>query len=117
MCGRGYALPEDSGFRGGYAPTVLIIAHHSHRNATIGSTFVARRAGIQQASSATSASSKATPTNVNGSVGLTPNNKLVIKRVKANDAARPRAMPSSVSLIPGPMTDLKTSVGLAPSAI
>jgi hypothetical protein len=41
-------------------------AAHSHRSATSGSTFVARRAGIQQANSATSASNHDTSVNVTG---------------------------------------------------
>jgi len=45
---------------------------HSHFNAIIGSTFVARRAGIQQATIATQASSAAMAMKVSGSVGLTP---------------------------------------------
>ena len=47
-------------------------AAHSQRSATSGSTFVARRAGIQQASSATKVSSSVITMNVSGSVGLTP---------------------------------------------
>lgn len=47
-------------------------ALHSARSATIGSTFVARDAGIQQATSATTASSMAIEANVSGSVGVTP---------------------------------------------
>jgi Tol biopolymer transport system component len=48
---------------------------HSYRRAIIGSTFVARRAGIQQAASATSVSNNATAMNVSGSVALTPNRR------------------------------------------
>jgi hypothetical protein len=47
-------------------------ANHSHRKATSGSTFVARRAGIQQASSATRSNSSAIAANVSGSVALVP---------------------------------------------
>lgn len=45
---------------------------YSWRSAIIGSTFVARRAGIQQASNATTSSSVAMTVSVSGSVGLTP---------------------------------------------
>src|SRR5262245_51119196 len=76
---------------------LLIHPLHSQRNAIIGSTFVARRAGIQQAASATTSSSKAIPTNVSGSVALTPNNKASIKRVKASDTVRPSDTPQSAS--------------------
>jgi hypothetical protein len=52
------------------------IFSHSCRNATIGSTFMARRAGKQQAATPTAISNNDTVTKVNGSVGVTPNNKL-----------------------------------------
>jgi hypothetical protein len=45
--------------------------NHSVRNATSGSTCVARRAGIQHASSATTISNELTMANVAGSVALT----------------------------------------------
>jgi hypothetical protein len=46
--------------------------NHSDRSAIIGSTFVARRAGIQQARSATTMSNNAITATVSGSVTLTP---------------------------------------------
>lgn len=46
--------------------------NYSQRNATIGSTFVARRAGNQQGSSATRLNSKMSVMKVSGSAGLTP---------------------------------------------
>jgi len=57
-------------------------AVYSHRSAIIGSTFVARRAGIQHASNATITSSSGAAANVNGSVAFTPKSKLFINRVK-----------------------------------
>jgi len=45
---------------------------HSLRRAISGSTFVARRAGTQQASSATITNSADTAANVSGSVAFTP---------------------------------------------
>src|SRR5271154_1293939 len=50
----------------------LWLLPHASRRAHIGSTLIARRAGRQLASSATPISKMATPTNVKGSVGLTP---------------------------------------------
>jgi hypothetical protein len=50
---------------------------HSYLNATNGSTFVARRAGIKHAIRATVARSTPIATNVKGSLGSTPNNMLV----------------------------------------
>ena len=60
-------------------------SNYSHRRAIIGSTFVARRAGIQQASNATAMSSSAIAENVAGSVALTPKSRFFIVRVNAND--------------------------------
>src|SRR5215475_3619351 len=87
----------------------LISRAHSCRNATIGFTLVARRAGIQHASNATNASSSAIVENVNGSLALTPNNKDFINRVSANDPASPMARPINTSFIPCPITSRKTS--------
>jgi uncharacterized membrane protein len=47
-------------------------SNQSQRKATIGSTFVARRAGIQQASNTTNANSNVTLAKVTISVALTP---------------------------------------------
>lgn len=56
---------------------------------TIGSTFIARRAGMEQAASATSVSSSATPVNVSGSVALTPKSSERIHRVQFPVRLRP----------------------------
>src|SRR5262245_6836818 len=61
-------------------------AAHSHRSATSGSTFVARRAGTKQASRATNANSNAITVNVSGSVGLTLYSSVFINRVNAKEA-------------------------------
>src|SRR6476620_6031085 len=50
----------------------LVNPVYSLLNATIGSTRVARRAGIRQASNATTNNTIDTPANVSGSVGDTP---------------------------------------------
>src|SRR5262249_16486152 len=89
---------------------------HSTRRAVIGSTLVARRAGTQHASNATKISSSAIPTNVSGSVALTPCNILFSKRVTVTAAAAPTVTPSSVSPTPCPMTRRKTSRLCPPSA-
>ena len=47
---------------------------HSYRSATMGSTLVARRAGINPASSATAASTRTAMTIESGSVAFSPNN-------------------------------------------
>jgi hypothetical protein len=61
--------------------------NHSHLNAIIGFTFVARRAGIQQANSDTPVSNNEIRMNVAGSVALTPKSKVFINRVSATAGA------------------------------
>ena len=73
---------------------------HSYRSAVSGSTFVARHAGTQQANSATTESKTAITTNVSGSVALTPNRRLFIVRVNANEAINPNTDPTTASVIP-----------------
>jgi polyhydroxybutyrate depolymerase len=90
---------------------------HSHRRAVIGSTFIARRAGIQQASSATNVSNSVVRVIVNGSTADMPNNIFDINRVKKNEAAKPSATPSATNFIPWPTISFKTVPVCAPSAI
>src|SRR4030088_1570534 len=71
---------------------------HSYLNATNGSTFVARRAGMKQANNATTIKPMETVANVARSVGLTVNNKVVINRVSANAPANPTATPISAGV-------------------
>src|SRR5215813_10409377 len=59
----------------------LLFLIHSHLSATIGSTFAARRAGIQQATSATTTNKTVTVVNVGRSVGLTLKSNALIRRV------------------------------------
>src|SRR6266508_5441932 len=92
-------------------------AAHSQRNATSGSTFVARRAGTKQASKATAMSSSAIAANVAGSVALTLKSRFFIVRVNANDETRPSAKPINVSFMPCLTTSFNTSRCDAPSAI
>ena len=66
---------------------------YSCRNATIGLTLLARRAGIQHASKATSISDKAITAKVSGSVELTPKSKLFITRVAASAITSPITTP------------------------
>src|SRR5215831_6421006 len=63
---------------------------YSCRSATIGSTFVARRAGTKQAAIVTLTSSNAITASVSGSVALTPNNQLFRTRVTATAPTRDR---------------------------
>src|SRR5271169_130071 len=74
------------------------IVNYSYLNATIGSTFVARRAGRYVAPIDTRASTAETVTKVTGSVAPTPNNKLDKKRENAMAAASPIPTPASVRI-------------------
>src|SRR5579875_2493514 len=56
------------------------IMNHSERSATIGSTLVARRAGIEVARKATAINTKATAAKVPRSVGWTPKSIFCKKR-------------------------------------
>src|SRR5580704_15914822 len=62
---------------------------YSSRRATIGSTLVARHAGIAVAANATAANNAGTPTKVARSMVLTPNNRLAITRVRSAAPATP----------------------------
>lgn len=87
---------------------------YSCRSAIIGSTLVARRAGMRQATSATVASSSVKPANVTGSCAVTSKSKLAIKRVSANDATSPRATPQSASVIDDSPIDFCNPAGYNP---
>src|SRR6185436_14630657 len=78
----------------------LLHRAHSYLSATNGSTFIARRAGIEHANKAATASSNGTNKKVRGSTAFTSKSNEVISLVKANDAARPMEIPSSVNPIP-----------------
>ena len=73
---------------------------YSSRSATIGSTLLARHAGMTVAANATSASNAGTVRKVAKSLALTLNNRLAITRVRAAAHARPAKMPISASCIP-----------------
>src|ERR1051326_5831700 len=78
-----------------YAPLV-----YSLRKATMGLTRVARRIGIEHARRATSARTDATPANVRGSVGLTPNSNVAMSLVSARAAATPATRPININFVP-----------------
>src|SRR6266404_7071711 len=82
---------------------------YSYRSATIGSTFIARRAGTKLAARATPVSTTAIRANVMGSVALTSKSRLDIRRVRNNDATRPIVTPASASNMPSPTTSFNTS--------
>lgn len=70
------------------------------RRTTIGSTLVARRAGITVAESATAARIYTTALNVTASIPLTANSRLAIKRVSTIAPIKPPTMPIAASSIP-----------------
>lgn len=90
---------------------------YSYRRATTGSTRVARRAGIQQAASATPINASVTATNVAGSEAFTPKSKLVIRRVSAKAAATPNTTPKKARRRPSLRTMRSTRPRSAPSAM
>ena len=61
-------------------------AGHSDRNATIGSIREALRAGIYPAAIATSVRTTSIPTNVPGSLAVTPNSRLLVDSASSQDA-------------------------------
>ena len=75
---------------------------HSRRNATIGSTFVARRAGTYDANVATRPKSSDTATNVLGSSGVMPKSMPWRYREPAAAPTSPSATPVAVSNQPLP---------------
>src|SRR5271163_1585290 len=79
---------------------------HSCRSATIGSTFVARRAGTYPARAPTRSNNAATASRVTGSCGEIPNSKLAIKRAANQANAVPRKIPASINLKVSPRTIL-----------
>ncbi len=67
-----FVLPPAEEFHGSRSRSVVCFGCYSLRKAISGSTFVARRAGIQHASAATANSNSAMEMNVETSVALTP---------------------------------------------
>src|SRR5215471_7350835 len=98
-------------------PECLHISSYSQWRTTIGSTFIARLAGIQHASSMENVSNKAITMNVSGSVALKPKSRSFINLVKTNAPTRPITTPISANDIPCSMINLSTSAARAPSAI
>src|ERR1019366_6131183 len=90
---------------------------HSNRNATVGSTHVARRAGNQQAATPAPSTTKATAAKVSGPRALTPQSSLASTLLAARLAAKPTAKPIPSSHSPMRSTMPITSPRLAPSAI
>ena len=91
--------------------------YYSWRNATSGSTFVARRAGMKQETNATASSSKVIATRVGGSVACTPKSKSDIRRVSAKEVPKPIIAPATAKAIPRLKTILITFPVCAPKAM
>src|SRR6476646_2637351 len=81
-------------------PQTKVCATHSYLSATKGSTRVARRAGREQAISAIAVNITGGNKKAIGSVGLTPNRRLFIKRVSAHEAPSPNATAKRAKLSP-----------------
>src|SRR5207244_12794300 len=89
--------------------------HHSYRKASIGSTRVARRAGIYLAASATAASNIGAAANVSGSSGAVPKSSFAINRTSKTDPASPKHVPAPINAAARPSTSRSTSVWVAPT--
>jgi hypothetical protein len=87
--GKGVRSRRWSGLRRG-SMGILLSAEDSYRNASSGSTFAARRTGIQHASSPTPTNNAPTTINVAGSLGCTSNRKDLSTRDKTMASATPR---------------------------
>jgi hypothetical protein len=94
----------------------VIFSHHSVRIATMGSTRVARRAGNQQAISATTASANRAKLNERASNPPTPYSTLRNPRPAPIAPRIPIIKPARTSNIPCDRTRRKTSARYAPSA-
>jgi hypothetical protein len=66
----------------------------------MGSTRIARRAGMYEANMATKHRIAATEPNVTGSAAFTPKSKLEMSRVSAKESARPSTTPTAASRAP-----------------
>ena len=71
----------------------LKVGHYSLRNATTGSTRIARHAGAATAIAAVVTSTRGTAANVIGSSGCTPNRNVEIDRLSAAAAPSPMTVP------------------------
>jgi hypothetical protein len=86
------------------------------RKETSGSTLIARRAGIQHASSDTAIDNSAAPVKVNGSAGLTSKSKPARKRINTSATNDPSTTPTKASFRPCPIINRNSIVRFAPSA-
>lgn len=89
---------------------------YSYRNASIGLTRLARRAGIQTASRATAVKTIGTDTNTAGSQGWTLNRNLVMNCVRLNANETPSTTPTIARVMPCKMIMFLTRLVSAPSA-
>lgn len=90
---------------------------YSSRRAAFASIPAARAAGTQDATTTTRKKRKVITAKVDGSVGLTPTNMVVMTRVRPRDARNPIAIPAALRRSPWPTMSLKMLAGAAPSAI
>jgi hypothetical protein len=90
---------------------------HSARNASVGFTDAARRAGRKLAAIDASPSSKVTQPRVTASPAFTPNNRLRISKDAPTEQTSPIANPVPVSHPACIITSLYTELRCAPSAM
>src|SRR3989442_215026 len=89
---------------------------YSARSTVIGSTLVARHAGRQHANIATANTTPALTISVARSVAATPKTRLANMRARSSAPPTPMAIPTSATVAPSRVTDLKIVDGGAPIA-
>ena len=91
-------------------------ARYSYRNATSGSTLVARRAGRSPDRSVTAISNAVAIVSASGSYGVSPNSQERATWLSAKAAGRPMATPRPVIRNTSCITSRSTFLSVAPSA-
>src|SRR5215470_9498149 len=90
---------------------------YSDRNASVGFTDAARRAGRKLAASDANPSNTTTQTSVVGSHASTPNNRLRVRTDAPTEQTSPMASPAPVKRPASCITSLYTELRSAPSAM
>ena len=98
-------------------PPRFALTRYSYRSATMGSTFMARRAGTAQAASPTAISKAAAAAYANGSRAVTPESYAESAFIAKNAAPTPSTAPIAARRAPRPSTTASIRDGRAPRAM
>ena len=112
-----YGVREDPIVGISFFVVVQRTTFHSWRSAPIGSTREARLAGRYAATTAMASISTAVAASIAGSVGDTPNRRLVTKRAAPNTKGIPAARPISTRISASRSTSHTTEARRAPNAV